>query len=106
MQSLWPFAIWGIYLIGRLQKGNGGVQYAVVVVDYFTKWTEAEPLATITSKKVLDFVVKNIIYRFGLPQKIVSDNGTLFDSQLFTDLCAKQGIIKIFSGVSHPQANG
>ena len=56
--------------------GKGGVRYAVVAIDYFTKWVEAEPLATITSKRVLDFVVKNIICRFGLPKKIVSDNGT------------------------------
>ena len=77
----------------------------MVDVDYFTKWTEVEPLATITSKKVLDFVVKNIIWRFCLPQKIVSVNGTKFDYQLFTDFCGKQGITKIFSTVSHPQAN-
>ncbi|XP_060972549.1 uncharacterized protein LOC133038419 [Cannabis sativa] len=51
MQSSWPFAIWGIDLIGQLPKGKGEVQYAVVAVDYFTKWTDAEPLATITSKK-------------------------------------------------------
>ena len=67
MQSPWPFAIWGIYLIGRLPKGKGGVQHAELAVDYFTKWAEVEPLATITSKIVLDFVVKNIICRFGLP---------------------------------------
>ncbi|XP_060968453.1 uncharacterized protein LOC133036004 [Cannabis sativa] len=88
MQSPWPFAIWGIDLIGQLPKGKGGVQYAVVAVDYFTKWTEAEPLATITSKKVLDFVVKNIICRFGLPHKLVSDNGTQFDSVLTTERTA------------------
>ncbi|XP_060970947.1 uncharacterized protein LOC115703840 [Cannabis sativa] len=106
MQSPWPFAIWGIDLIGQLPKGKGGVQYAVVAVDYFTKWTEAEPLATITSKKVLDFVVKNIICRFGLPHKLVSDNGTQFDSVLFTNFCIKHGIVKSFSAVSHPQSNG
>ena len=37
MTSLWPFAVWGIDLIGWLPKGRGSVQYAVVVVDYFTK---------------------------------------------------------------------
>ena len=76
MQSPWPFAVWGIDLIGSLPTGKGGVKYAVVAVDYFTKWTEAEPLASITTKKVLDFVVKNIICRFGLPANIISDNGT------------------------------
>ena len=76
MQSLWPFAVWGIDLSRSLPTGKGGVKYAVVAVDYFTKWAEAEPLASITTKKVLDFVVKNIICRFGLPAKIISDNGT------------------------------
>ena len=51
MQSHWPFAVWGIDLIGKLPKGRGGVQFAVVAVDYFTKWTEAEPRVTITSKR-------------------------------------------------------
>ncbi|XP_060963682.1 leucine-rich repeat extensin-like protein 3 [Cannabis sativa] len=50
MQSLWPFAIWGKDLIGQFPKEKGGVQY-----DYFTKWTEVEALAIITSKNVLEF---------------------------------------------------
>ncbi|XP_062089466.1 uncharacterized protein LOC133796000 [Humulus lupulus] len=90
----------------QLLKGKGGVQYAIVAVDYFTKWTEVEPLEPITSKKVLDFVVKNILCIFALPQKIVSDNDTQFDNQLFTDFYAKHNITKRFSAVSHPQANG
>ena len=37
MTSPWPFAVWGIDLIGQLLKGRGSVQYAMVAVDYFTK---------------------------------------------------------------------
>ena len=50
--SPWPFALWGIDLIEELPKAKGGVRYAVVAVDYFTKWAEAAPLATFTSKKI------------------------------------------------------
>ena len=74
----------------------------MVAIDYFTKWAEDEPLATITTKKVLDFVVKNIICRYGLPKKIVSNNGTQFDSDQFTDFCKRHDIIKSFSSVTHP----
>lgn len=81
------------------------VKYEVVAVDFFTKWVEAEPLASIMTKKVPDFVVKNIIFRFGLPAKIVSDNGTQFDSDVFRDFCTRHGIQKSFSAVDHPQAN-
>ena len=106
MQSSWLFAVWGIDLIGSLNTGKGGIKYVVVAADYFTKWAKAEPLATITTKKVLDFVIKKIICRYGLPRKIVSDNGTQFDSDLFTDFCGRHGIIKSFSSVAHPQENG
>ena len=42
------------------------LKFLVVGIDYFTKWVEAEPLATITEKNVQDFVWKNIICRFGI----------------------------------------
>ena len=58
MTSPLAFAVWGIDLIGSLPTGKGGVKYAIVAVDYFTKWTKAEPLASITAKKSLDFVIK------------------------------------------------
>ncbi|XP_074351517.1 uncharacterized protein LOC141690633 [Apium graveolens] len=60
LTSPWPFTMWGIDLIGELPKAKGGVKYAVVDVDYFTKWAEAMPLATITAKKIRDFVFNSI----------------------------------------------
>lgn len=72
----WPFVVWGIDLIGSLPVRKGGVKYAIVAVDYFTKWAEAKTLASIIAKNSLDFVIKNIVYRYGLPKTIVSDNGT------------------------------
>lgn len=47
----WPFPQWGLDLIGPMPRGKGQVEHAIVVVDYFTKWAEAEPLARITSTK-------------------------------------------------------
>uniref|UniRef100_A0A803QHB3 Integrase catalytic domain-containing protein n=1 Tax=Cannabis sativa TaxID=3483 RepID=A0A803QHB3_CANSA len=59
----------------------------------------------VTSKKALDFVIKNIMCRCGLPHKIVSDNGKQFESDQFTKFCTKHGIIKSFLVVARPQAN-
>ena len=106
MVSPWPFAIWGMDLIGPLPTAKSGIKYVIVAVDYFTKWAEAEPLATITSKKMISFVTKNIICRYGVPQKIITDNGTQFESEEFQDFCKRFKIQKSFSAVSHPQANG
>ncbi|XP_074347265.1 uncharacterized protein LOC141686107 [Apium graveolens] len=52
--------MWGIDLIGELPKAKGGVKYAMVAIDYFTKWAEVMPLATITAKKIRDFVFNSI----------------------------------------------
>ena len=79
--SPWPFAMWGIDLIGELPKAKGGVKYAVVAADYFTKWAEAEPLATITAKKIKDFVYRAIVCRYGIPYQLISDNGKQFDNK-------------------------
>ncbi|XP_074326869.1 uncharacterized protein LOC141664814 [Apium graveolens] len=67
MVSPWPFVMWGIDLIGELPKAKGDVKYAVVAVDYFIKCVEAMPLATITAKKIRDFVFNSIVCRFGIP---------------------------------------
>lgn len=54
---------------------------------------------------MLKFVIKNIVTRFGIPNKIISENGTQFEGLEFTRLCDKNGIIKSFSSVAHPKAN-
>ncbi|XP_058185734.1 uncharacterized protein LOC131302960 [Rhododendron vialii] len=52
MKGPWPFAQWGLDLIGPLPMAVGQVQYAIIVVDYFTKWVEAKALATITAEGI------------------------------------------------------
>ena len=47
---------------------KGQVKFAVIVIDYFTKWAEAKPLATIIEKKMENFIMKNILSRFGIPR--------------------------------------
>ncbi|XP_024043037.1 uncharacterized protein LOC112099800 [Citrus clementina] len=56
MASPWPFAQWGIDLIGLLPKGRGAATHALVVIDYFMKCIEVEALSRITEKKATDFV--------------------------------------------------
>ena len=78
------------------------MQVTVVGVDYFTKWVEAEPLATITEQKVRNFVWRSIICRFGIPRALVSDNGKQFDNLKFRDFCAELGIKNYYSSPAHP----
>jgi hypothetical protein len=50
--SPWPFAKWGVDIVGPMPPGKGGRKFLLVAVDYFTKWAEAEALATITTANV------------------------------------------------------
>ncbi|KAM2960968.1 hypothetical protein FF1_030597 [Malus domestica] len=89
-----------------MPAGKCKVCYEIVVVDYFTKWAEVEPLATITEAKIEDFVWKNIICRFGIPNAIITDNGRQFDNNKFRMFCSKFNINLSFASPLHPQSNG
>ena len=52
------------------------MKYLIIAIEYFTKWIEAEPVAQITAHKVQHFVWKKIVCRFGVPRRLISDNGT------------------------------
>ena len=47
LSNLWPFAQWGLDIVGHFPKATGNKWYLLVNTDYFTKWVEAEPLANI-----------------------------------------------------------
>nr|GEW36188.1 hypothetical protein [Tanacetum cinerariifolium] len=57
-----------------------------VATNYFTKWMEAKPLATITGKPVVNFTWDNIVCRLGIPATIITDNGTQFVNDPFKKL--------------------
>ena len=102
----WPFQQWGLDILGPLPIGKGQCKFIIVAVDYFTKWAEAEPLATITEQKIRNFVWRAVICRFGIPRALVSDNRKQFDNAKFRDFCAELGIKNYYSSPTHPQSNG
>src|ERR1044072_7528542 len=77
-----------------------------MAVDYFTKWIEAEALASTTSKRVKTFYWKKLICIFGVPIAIVSDNGQQFFSKYTREFCESQGIQMRLASMEHPQSNG
>uniref|UniRef100_A0A2N9ER72 RNA-directed DNA polymerase n=1 Tax=Fagus sylvatica TaxID=28930 RepID=A0A2N9ER72_FAGSY len=105
MTAPWPFAQWGLDIMGPLPVGRRQLKFLVVGIDYFTKWVEAEPLATITEKNIRGFVWKAIICRFGIPRAFISDNGRQFDNSPFREFCEELGIHNHYSSPGHPQAN-
>ena len=101
----WPFAQWGLDILGHFPLGTRQRKFLVVRIDYFTKWVEAEPLVKITQKNIKKFIWKNVVCRFGIPRVLVSDNRRQFDNTPFMDFCEQLGIKNHYSSPSHPQAN-
>ena len=91
LSSPWPFAQWGLDIVGPFPKAVGNKRYLLVGTDYFTKWVEAEPLANIRDVDVKRFAWKNIVIQFGVPHVLISDNGFQFDSKMFRKYCGERG---------------
>ena len=106
ISSPWPFAQWGMDIVGPLPTAPAQKKFLLVATDYFSKWVEAEAYASIKDKDVTKFVWKNIICRFGIPQIIVADNGPQFDSIAFRNFCSELNIRNSYSTPHYPQSNG
>ena len=51
LSSPWPFAVWGIDIIGEIRpNASNGHKYIVVAIDYFSRWIEAESFGTLKAK--------------------------------------------------------
>jgi hypothetical protein len=75
----WPFTGWAIDLIGQVYPPSGkGNKFMLVATNYFTKWVEAIPIMIVTSSNMIDFVKEHIVYRFGIPHTITTNQGIQF----------------------------
>jgi hypothetical protein len=72
---MWPFAVWNLDIVGPLRQAPGGFTNLLVAVDKFSKWIEARPIVNVRSEEAVLFFT-DIIYRFGIPNTIITDNGT------------------------------
>jgi transposase InsO family protein len=101
----WPFAMWGLDLVGPLQKAPGGLSHLLVAIDKFSKWIEVRPLTSIRSEQAVAFFT-NIIHRFGVSNSIITDNSTQFTGKKFLNFCKDHHIRVDWAAVAHPMTNG
>ncbi|XP_042410036.1 uncharacterized protein LOC121999416 [Zingiber officinale] len=87
-----PFDQWGMDIVGSFPMAIGQRKFLLVVVDYFSKWVEAKPLAKITEQMVKKFIWQHIICQFGIPRWLMSDNGRQFIGQQLREWCEGYGI--------------
>ena len=100
-----PFKKIAIDLIGELPKTKTGYKYVLTLIDYATRYPEAIPLKTTHSRVIAEALI-SVFSRVGLPNEIVSDQGSNLIGQLMRQLYELLGISHIKTSVYHPEANG
>jgi transposase InsO family protein len=101
----WPFAVWGLDIVGPLRKAPGGFTHLLVAIDKFSKWVEVRPITNLRAEQAVTFFT-DIVYRFGVPNSIITDNGSQFTGRRFLEFYDKFHIRVDWAAVAHPQTNG
>ena len=104
--TIGPFAKRGIDFMTCNPHSSMGHACIIVVVDYFTKWAEAMPTLSADSKTTTQFIFIHIIYRFGVPQAIVTNQGSHFRHYMVAELTSRFVLRHDNSTSYYPQANG
>ena len=80
--------------------------YILAATDYFSKWAEAVPLREVKKETVVNFIRTHLIYWYGVPRYIITDNGKPFYNRLMTKLCEKFEFKQYNSSMYNAPANG
>jgi hypothetical protein len=103
----WSFKGWRLDFIGKVHPASTkGHRFILMATDYFTKWVEAVPLRNMTHRELIQFVMKHIVYRFGITQTLTTDQGLVFMSQQFREFATSLGVKLLNSSPYYAQANG
>jgi transposase InsO family protein len=101
-----PWERVGVDLAGPFTRTDRGNRYLLVVVDYFTRWPEAIPIASTHAEVVARALVEHVFSRFGVPAELHSDRGSNFESNVFRAVMELMGIRKTRTTPQRPQSNG
>lgn len=100
-----PWIVVAADIIGPLPRSKTQHQYILVIQDLFTKWIECAPLRSANCKKISELFRELVINRWGVPQVILTDNGTEFVNSIIQSLAEEFNIVHSTTPPYHPQAN-
>ena len=86
-----PFKQWGLDVVGEINPNSSKMHnYILTTTDYFYKWTKAMPLKVINDNEVIQFLQRNIVTRFGVPNCFVLDNAKYFSYVKIVEFALKK----------------
>ncbi|XP_046640221.1 uncharacterized protein K02A2.6-like [Daphnia pulicaria] len=83
---------------------HGGVNY-LLIVDAYSKWPACVPLRSLSSSSVVA-EMERIFSDFGVPEIVMSDNGSQFDCAEFREFCEGRAVRSVTSSPTYAQSNG
>ena len=92
-------------IVGPLPRTRRGNHFILVISDYATRYPEAIPLRSITAPKVAEVLV-DLFSRHGVPEEILTDQGTNFTSGLLGELYLLIHVKALWTSPYHPQTDG
>ncbi|CAF1344489.1 unnamed protein product, partial [Didymodactylos carnosus] len=98
--------ILGMDYWGPTTPTTNGNRYVLVITDYLSKFVIAKATPTNTAQTTAQILVDELIFRYGVPHRLITDNGVHFNNDLLKALAAKIGFHHIKSTPYHPQTNG
>ncbi|KAL0130248.1 hypothetical protein PUN28_002086 [Cardiocondyla obscurior] len=101
-----PFEKCALDIVGPLTVTNAGNKYILTFQDALTKFSKAIPVANQEAATVAKAFATKIIFEHGIPEKILTDQGTNFVSKMFKNVCKLLKIEKIQTTAYHPESNG
>ncbi|XP_044594035.1 uncharacterized protein LOC123271709 [Cotesia glomerata] len=100
-----PWEVVAMDIVGPMTKSYKGNCHLLVIQDKFTKWIELQPMKKATTELITEAMRRQVITRFGSPKTIITDNGTQFTSNMFTEALRTYGIQHIRTPPHSPQCN-
>ncbi|XP_020198072.1 uncharacterized protein [Aegilops tauschii subsp. strangulata] len=101
----WPFAVWGLDMVGPFKTTQDGMTHLLVAMDKFTKWIKARPIKKLDGPTPVRFLM-DIAVRYDVPHNIITDNSTNFAKGALAQYCSTSGIRLNLASIADPQSNG
>jgi hypothetical protein len=94
-----PFQIVGTNILGPLPASNNRNRYILTFTDHFTKWMERYIISETLTKQIAQYFIKEIVFRYKCPEKLLSDRKLAFIGELMTEITHKLEIYALKTSI-------
>jgi len=101
-----PFELVGMDIIQALKTTARGNQHVLVLTDYYTKWVEAFPIKNMEAETIAKILVREIIVRHGVPERVITDRGSQFMAKVYREIAEMVQMKHSPTTAYHPQTDG